>query len=94
MSKVDKIKGFDGIIYRDDGLGVSDLPKRVIEHSLKKQLIGIFSEQDLKIIVEAPQKIVNFLNITMDLNTGRYKVFIKENSELLYVCSGIIIPKI
>ena len=93
MSKVSKIKGLKSGIYRDDVLGVSYLPKREIEHQIKKKLVKIFGENDLKIIVEAPVKKENFLNVNLDLNTGRYKLYRKPNNELVYVCKDSNHPK-
>ena len=57
----------------------------VLEHSLKKKIISIFQLQYLKVIVEPPVKMVNFLNVNLNLNTGKFKVFRKENNDLLYV---------
>ena len=35
--------------------------------------------------IETNAKVVNFLDVTLDLNTGIYKPFIKENDSPLYV---------
>jgi hypothetical protein len=40
---------------------------------------------DLNITVEANMKQVDFLDITMDLNTGTFKPFMKLNNNPLYV---------
>ena len=39
----------------------------------------------LKITVEANKKIVNFLDITLDLSRDLYKPYMKPNNQLLYV---------
>ena len=39
----------------------------------------------LKISIEANKKIVNFLDITLDLQRDLFKPFMKPNNTLLYV---------
>ena len=85
LSELQKIDGFKCGLYRDDGLGVSTLPKRVIEHSIKKKIIEIFEKCDLKIVVNCNQVSVDFLNVNLDLKEGVYKPFRKPNNEILYI---------
>ena len=87
LSKLEEINEIEAGIYRDDGLGISKLPKREIEHTLKPKLIKMFNDLDLKITVECNLKVVQFLNITLDLNKDRYFVFRKENNEINYIHS-------
>ena len=73
-------------IYRDDGLCVVRLTNRQSEN-LKKQLCQIFQQFGLKITIEANKKIVDFLDVTLDLNRGEFRPFIKENNKPTYVHS-------
>ena len=36
---------------------------------------------------EVNKKVVNFLDVTLDLNTGRYRPYMKPNTTLLYISS-------
>ena len=71
-------------LYRDDGLGVCSLTARQIELT-KKEMCKIFKEQGLSITIEANHKVVNFLDVNLDLNTGLYKPFMKPNDNPVYV---------
>ena len=71
-------------LYRDDGLGAFKESPRQIEQ-IKKQICKTFSDNNLKITIEANKKVVDFLDVTLDLNKGTYKPFIKPNNTPLYV---------
>ena len=71
-------------LYRDDGLGVCHKRPQQIEN-IKKKLCQIFREMGLKISVDANKKLVNFLDVTLDIQTNIYKPFLKPNNPLLYV---------
>ena len=55
---------------------------------IKKQICKVFKNLGLSITSEANLKVVNFLDITLDLNTGLYKPYMKENDLPLYVNSS------
>ena len=84
LSEINKIEGIEAGLYRDDGLAVSDLPKRVIEHRVKSKLIDIFKENDLKIVVDTNLTIVNFLNVTFNLENRTFKPYRKPDNENVY----------
>ena len=71
-------------LYRDDGLATCDKTPRQIEQ-IKKEICRIFTNNKLKITIEANLKSVDFLDITMDLRTGIHKPFMKQNNTPLYV---------
>ena len=71
-------------LYRDDGLAVSSASPRQVE-ILKKKICRIFEVNGLSITIEANLKIANFLDITLDLSTGVYKPYMKENDHPVYV---------
>ena len=71
-------------LYRDDGLGVTTAPPRQVE-LIKKGLCDIFKRYGLKITIEANKKIVNFLDVTLNLTTGKYAPYNKPNNTPLYV---------
>ena len=78
--KYDNIFG----LYRDDGLGITNAPPRQVE-LIKKDLCNIFSEHGLKITIKANQKIVNFLDVTLNLSNGTYMPYTKPNNIPLYI---------
>ena len=71
-------------VYRDDALGAGLLTARQMEQT-KKEICRIFREQNLSITIEANKKIVNFLDVTLDLNSGIYKPYMKPNNTPLYI---------
>ena len=75
---------FNGGLYRDDGLGVCCGTKRQNEN-FKKEICEIFKKNNLKITVEVNLKVIDFLDITLDLERDLYKPYLKPNNTLLYV---------
>ena len=73
-------------LYRDDGLGIVKESAREIER-IKKDLCSTFNTYGLKITIEANKKIVNFLDVTLNLSTGKYQPYSKPNNIPLYVHS-------
>ena len=70
--------------YRDDGLGVAKATPRETE-MIKKDLCSIFNKRGLKITIEANKRVVDFLDVTLNLSTAKYQPFIKPNNVPLYV---------
>jgi hypothetical protein len=73
-------------LYRDDGLGIIKATPRQIEQ-VKKDLCALLNNHGLKITIEANKKIVNFLDVTLNLTTGKYNPYSKPNNTPLYVHS-------
>jgi hypothetical protein len=73
-----------GGLYRDDGLQVHKLPGPELER-LKKKIIAFFKDHGLKITIDANIKKVNFLDATLDLESGTHKPYRKENSPHCYI---------
>ena len=80
-------------LYRDDGLGVLNAAPREIE-IIKKDLCSIFNNHGLKITIEANKKIVDFLDVTLNLSTQKYQPFTKPNNTPLTCTTNLTIhPK-
>ena len=47
----------------------------------------MFKDNGLRITIDAKKKIVNFLDVTMDLNKGTYQPYLKPDNKPLYVHS-------
>jgi hypothetical protein len=73
-------------LYKDDGLGIIKATPRQVE-IIKKDQCALFNKHGLKITIEANKKIVNFLDVTLNLNTGKYHHYSKPNNTPLYVHS-------
>ena len=72
-------------LYRDDGLGAHRrIPGPRLER-IKKDIIRIFKDHGLSITILTGLKRVNFLDVTMDLDTNKYKPFGKPNSTPSYI---------
>ena len=71
-------------LYRDDGLAAFRTTARRLEQ-IKKSICKVFSSNQLQITIEANKKVVNFLDVTLDLNKQSYGPFIKPNNKPLYV---------
>ena len=52
---------------------------------MKNDIVKIFRKNGLEITIKVNMKIVQFLDVNLDLNTGTYKPFMKENSTPVYV---------
>ena len=70
--------------YRDDGLGYSQLPQHEVEDK-KKDICRIYKDNNLAITINANSKVVNFLDVTLDLGTDCFKPYKKENNKILYI---------
>ena len=76
--------GIDIGIFRDDGIAVSKFSPQKTEN-IKKKICAIFKKNKLSITIVANLKVVNFLDITCDLNLGTYGPYTKPNDKPLYV---------
>lgn len=84
LSEISKeLQGNFGL-YRDDGLSVIKATAQKIEN-IKKKLCNLFKRHGLRITVEANSKIVNYLDVTLNLPNGSYSPFMKSNNSLRYV---------
>ena len=71
-------------LYRDDGLAISSATPRDTEN-IKKEICRVFNQNGLRITIEANKQIINFLDVTFNLNNGTYQPFTKSNTTLQYV---------
>ena len=72
-------------LNRDDGLaGLKDASGPTAERTRKK-IIKIFQEHGLKIIADTNLVETNFLDVTLNLKSGKYWPFRKPNNSPLYV---------
>ena len=72
-------------LYRDDGLAVlKDTPGTAADRA-KKDVVKIFKSFGLKVTIDVNIKVTNFLDVTFNLETGKYQPFRKPGDTPLYL---------
>ena len=74
-------------LYRDDGLAVFKNVSGTQSERIKKDFKRILKENHLNIEISCNMKIVNYLDVTLNLNDGSYRPYHKPNDELMYIHS-------
>ena len=74
-------------LYRDDGLAVFRKTSGPQAERIKKEFIRIFKENHLDITISCNLKIVNYLDVTLNLNDGTYRPYHKPNDDITYIHS-------
>ena len=73
-------------LYRDDGLACFGYTSGPQADRIRKDFIKIFKEDfDLSITCETNLKAVNFLDVTLNLTTGKYQPYNKPDNNPLYI---------
>ena len=72
-------------LYRDDGLAVFKNTSSPQSEKIKKTFQRIFKNKGLDIIINCNMKIVNYLDVTLNLNDGSYRPYKKPNEETNYI---------
>ena len=73
-------------LYRDDGLVCLENINGSQAEQIRKKFISVFKpELKLNNKTETNLKILNFLDVTLNLNTGTHKPYNKPNKNHLYI---------
>ena len=72
-------------LYRDYGLAIFRNSPGPNTERLKKQIIQIFHQHDLKVVTDTNLVRTDFLDVTLDLSSGRYWPYRKPNDHPLYI---------
>ena len=72
-------------LYRDDGLSIFRNKSSTELEKMKKKLERLFKEYDLEITAESNQKIVNYLDITLNLKDGTFRPYHKPDDQMPYI---------
>ena len=83
LSQLQRLAMYVGF-YRYDGLAITNKPPRAVEN-MKKEMCRIFKDNGLNITIDANKRVVDFLDITLDLRTGNYKPYKKPNDCINYI---------
>ena len=70
-------------LYRDDGLAIIKNKSARLADKTRKELHKAFEQFGLKITAKSNLHVVNFLDVTFDLSTGKYKPKRKPNDDSL-----------
>ena len=84
LSEKAVIKGNIGL-YRDDGLAAYENISGPQAERIKKNITKQFKDEGLSITIKTNLKIVNFLDITLDLDKDIFRPYIKPNDRPLYI---------
>ena len=71
-------------LYRDDGLAIVHKPPRAAEN-MKKKLCEKFRQFGLQITANANATVVDFLDVTLDIDKKEFKPYAKQENPHLYV---------
>ena len=77
-------KGDSGL-YRDDGLAVFRKKSGTHLEKIKKKLQRLFKVYDLEVIAESNLKILNYLDVTLNLKDGTFRPYHKPSDQLQYI---------
>ena len=72
-------------LYRDDGLAVVRGMSGSAADRLRKTIATVFQQHGLIITIDVNMRVVDFLDVTLNLDTGKYKSFRKPNNTPLYL---------
>ena len=84
LSKLNEIDGIEAGLFRDDGAAITKLPPKEAER-VKNKIVKVFKDEGLDITIVANLKVMNFLDVEVDLNTGTHRPYTKPNNTLLYI---------
>ena len=84
LDRLRSIEGFECILYRDDGLGVTRAGPRS-QDRMRNDIKRIFKENELGITITVNLQNVDFLDINMNLVNGIYKPYRKPGDTPRYV---------
>ena len=86
LHKLAKKYGKENIgLYRDDGLAAFKNITGSKSESIRKDITKTFKAMGLKITILTNLKTVNFLDITLNLNNGKYYPYRKPNDNPMYI---------
>ena len=81
----EKVPEIDFGLYRDDGIAVIKTASGQKIENVKKKIIKVFKENDLKITIQTRLHKVDFLDVSFDLHENTYKPFKKPDNETKYI---------
>ena len=94
LSKIADILGMESVcLYRDDGLAVIRSRSGRILDRLRKYIIEVFKAEGLSITCETNLQVTDFLDVTLNMSTGKFYPFRKANNKPMYISAKSNQPK-
>ena len=72
-------------LYRDDGLAIFKNVNEPGSEKIKKHFCKLLIDQDLDLTIQCNMKVVNFLDITLNLENSTYHPYLKDNNKIIHV---------
>ena len=72
-------------LYRDDGLSIFKNCSGSQMEKIKKYLEKVFKSNGLDVIIECNMNVVNYLDVTFNLNDGTYRLYQKPDNIIHYI---------
>ena len=72
-------------LYRDDGLLIFKNCSGLQMEKIKKHLQKVFKNNALDVIIECNMKVVNYLDVTFNLDDGTYRPYQKPDNIIQYI---------
>ena len=72
-------------LYRDDGLGILRKQSGPNTDRLRKKIIKVFNDLGLSITIQTNLRVVNFLDVTLNLSTNTFMPYRKPNDLPVYI---------
>ena len=72
-------------LYRDDGLAIFKNQSGPQNERTKKEFQRILREKGLEAVLECNKKVVDYLDVTLNLNDGSHKPYRKPDDEINYI---------
>ena len=88
LNKIKPLLGSNNVgLYRDDGLAIVHKANGPKVGRLRKDIISLFKDEGLSITIDTNLIETDFLDVSFNLNTGKYFPFKKPNNTPLYIHS-------
>ena len=72
-------------LYCDDGLAIFRNVNGQDYEKIKKLFYKLLIHHDLELTIQCNRKVVNFLDVTLNLENSAYHPYLKDNNEIIYV---------
>ena len=83
LSEKYKIKNL--ALYRDDELAIFKNVNGPDSEKIKKHFCKLFIDHDLELTIQCNRKVMNFLDVTLDLENSAYRSYLKYSNKIIYV---------
>ena len=72
-------------LYHDDGLAILKNISGLKSEKVKKDIQKLLKENELDIVIQCNMKMVNYLDVTLNLENSTYRPYRKGNNQIKYI---------